>query len=394
MPVHDMRSVLIVEDDDDLRCVLRLWFDASDRFEVVAEATAGATAIEAARRLQPDFAIMDVQLPNGNGEEATRILGSVSPSTKVLAYSASVERSCVLDMIAAGADGYVVKSGHLDELDEALDAIAADGIYLSRTLGSHLVEHLRTSTRGERARSMPVGRDHRIVDVALEEGNLQIALQPIIELGSNAVWGHEALARFSHVEGPGVVFAAAARVDRSTEVELEAARRAVEVVSTCSIQGQVLSINASPDALVAPEFESIVAAVDPAELVVELTEQTAVADYSVLGPAIERLRRRGVRLAIDDVGSGFACLTHVHRLLPDIVKIDRYLVAGIHEDATRRSMMAALVRIAADIGATVVAEGIEHAGELHTLEDLGVELGQGFLLGVPALGISRREGSA
>lgn len=380
-------SVLVVDDDEDLRSMVRCWLVASNRFHVVGEADSGAAAVEAARRLQPDLAIVDVHLPNGDGEEATRLMGSVSPSTKVLAYSASSDRDFMLAMVGAGADGYVVKSGHVEELLDALDTVVAGETYIARAFRNHLVEQLRTSMRNDRARSLPADRDHQIVDQALEPGNLRIAFQPIVDLRSDAVVGHEALARFSHVDGPATVFSAASRVGRRSPLELEAACRALDIAATWERHHGFVSINASPDVGIITRLRHIVAAglVRPADIVIELTEQAAVADYPALTRALDGLCSDGVRLAVDDVGSGFACLTHVHQLLPDILKIDRYLVSGIQHDRTRRSMVSALVGIAEDTGAEVIAEGIEVAAERECVEDLGIHLGQGFLLGRPAV---------
>lgn len=387
MRTPELATVLVVDDDEDLRFMIRHWLTASDRFEVVGEAATGAAAVEAARRLQPDVVIMDVRLPNGDGEEATRLLGSVSPRTKVLAYSASVDRAVVLDMVAAGADGYLVKSGNVHELLDALETIAAGGVHLDGALRNHLVDQVRWSMRDERSRMLPVDRDHQTVDQALQPASLQIAFQPIVDLRSDAVVGHEALSRFSHADGPAGVFSAAARVGRRVQLEVLAARRAIDAAAGLDLDGAFVSVNVSPDVAIATALEPMLDAshIAPSDVVVEITEQTAVEDYVALTAALNRLRRRGVRLAVDDVGSGFACLTHVHRLLPDILKIDRYLVAGIQRDSTRRSMVSALVRIAEDTGAVVIAEGIEEPAERTCLQDLGIHLGQGFLLGVPAL---------
>jgi EAL domain-containing protein (putative c-di-GMP-specific phosphodiesterase class I)/DNA-binding NarL/FixJ family response regulator len=381
------RSVLVVDDDEDLRFMIRHWLAASARFHVVGEADTGADAVEVARQVQPDLAIVDVNLPNGDGEEATRLMGSVSPATKVLAYSASFDRDFMLAMVAAGADGYVVKSGHVQELLDALDTIAAGEIYIAGTFRNHLVEQLRTSMRNDRARNLPASRDHQIVDQAMQPGNLQIAFQPIVDLRSDAVVGHEALARFSHVDGPAAVFSAAARVGRRSPIEIQAACQALEIAAGSDLPGGFLSINASPDVGIITRLGYVVAAAStrPTDIVIELTEQAAVEDYPAVTRALAPLRRDGVRLAVDDVGGGFACLTHVHQLLPDILKIDRYLVAGIQHDRTRRSMVSALVRIAEDTGASVIAEGIELPAERECVEELGIRLGQGFLLGRPVV---------
>lgn len=107
-------------------------------------------------------------------------------------------------------------------------------------------------------------------------------------------------------------------------------------------------------------------------------------DYPALRTAIAGWRRRGVRLAIDDAGAGYASLRHVVSLTPDFVKLDLSLVRDIDTDVARQAMAIALVSFAAKSATTVVAEGIETQAELTTLISLGVTTRQGYFLGRPA----------
>jgi EAL domain-containing protein (putative c-di-GMP-specific phosphodiesterase class I) len=118
--------------------------------------------------------------------------------------------------------------------------------------------------------------------------------------------------------------------------------------------------------------------------VVELTEHQPDDDYAVLSDALGRLRDRGIRVAVDDVGSGFASFRHVTRVKPEILKLDRSLVCGIDEDPVRQSLAGAIVAFADEVGATVVSEGIESERELDCLMGLSVGCGQGFYIARPA----------
>jgi EAL domain-containing protein (putative c-di-GMP-specific phosphodiesterase class I) len=120
-------------------------------------------------------------------------------------------------------------------------------------------------------------------------------------------------------------------------------------------------------------------------LVIEITEHVAISDYNLQNEALKSLRDRGVRLAVDDTGAGYASLSHVLQLRPDIIKIDRSLIAGVATDPARRSLVTALVLLALDIGATVTGEGIEELAELDMLATLGVDHAQGYLLGRPTI---------
>ena len=123
----------------------------------------------------------------------------------------------------------------------------------------------------------------------------------------------------------------------------------------------------------------------PERIVVELTERSPVADYARLTAALAPLRSAGVRLAIDDVGAGFSSMRHILRLSPELIKLDRSLVAGIDDNPGQKALFAAMLSFASHIGAGLVAEGIETSSELATLAELGVDTGQGYLLGRPSV---------
>ncbi len=116
----------------------------------------------------------------------------------------------------------------------------------------------------------------------------------------------------------------------------------------------------------------------------ELTEHDEIEDYRALAAALAPLRERGVRVAVDDTGAGFASMRHVLALMPDLIKLDISLVRGIDTDVSRQALAAALTAFADSTGAEVVAEGIERQAELDVVRSLNVTYGQGYLLGVPA----------
>jgi EAL domain-containing protein (putative c-di-GMP-specific phosphodiesterase class I) len=143
-----------------------------------------------------------------------------------------------------------------------------------------------------------------------------------------------------------------------------------------------ISVNVSPSTIAAPELGDLLA-VDPRRIVVELTEHLPIDDYPAILDHLGRLRAQGVRIAVDDAGSGYAGLAMLVRVAPDIIKLDRDLVSGITHDPCRRALASALVTFARDVGATLLAEGIENEGELDLLRGLGVAWGQGYHLGRP-----------
>jgi EAL domain-containing protein (putative c-di-GMP-specific phosphodiesterase class I) len=119
-------------------------------------------------------------------------------------------------------------------------------------------------------------------------------------------------------------------------------------------------------------------------VVVELTEHVPIEDYAAVHTSLSGMRQSGSRLAADDLGSGYAGFRHLIHLQPDIIKLDISLVRGIHRSSGQRALASALVAFAADVEARVIAEGVEEAGELDTLREIGVTWAQGYYLGRPA----------
>lgn len=142
-------------------------------------------------------------------------------------------------------------------------------------------------------------------------------------------------------------------------------------------------MNLSAEAVLAPGTLELLTAVAPERIVVELTEHSEVTDYAALTRRLAALREAGVRLAVDDTGAGFASLRHILQLHPDLIKLDLALTRDVDTDPARRALAAALVTFGDEIGASVVAEGVETSGELTVLRDLRVDAAQGYYLGRP-----------
>ncbi|WP_298807040.1 EAL domain-containing protein [uncultured Pseudokineococcus sp.] len=228
-----------------------------------------------------------------------------------------------------------------------------------------------------------------------------VVVQPIVDLRTGTTSGYEALSRFTDGSGaprrPDLVFAEAHRLEEGIALEQAATTSALALLPRLA-PGQYLSVNTSAAGLAHPATFDLLTralrelthrpghAADPSRprLVVELTEHDQVEDYPALLRVLDGLRRRGLLLAIDDTGAGYASLQHLTRLAPDIVKLDISFVRGIDADPARQAVVHALVTLATDISATLVAEGIENDAELTTLGRLGVTHGQGFHLARPA----------
>lgn len=206
--------------------------------------------------------------------------------------------------------------------------------------------------------------------------------QPVIDLRTEEVVGYEALSRFPGGP-PGRVFAEAARAGRGVEMELLALRTALDAAGDRPRDVPV-ALNLSPQALTDREVLDVVLGAADRRIAVEVTEHRRVDDYPALLAARRELRVAGVPVAVDDAGAGYASLQHVLKLEPEVIKLDAALVTGVHRDPAKQALVAAMQAFARDVGATVVAEGVEVEEEHLALVERGVEQGQGWLFGRPA----------
>ncbi len=225
--------------------------------------------------------------------------------------------------------------------------------------------------------------ERRLAPITADGGPV-VALQPIVDLASGVRVGSEALSRFpvEWEQTPDVVFAEAHSVGRGDELEILALRRAADLLD--GVDGYV-AMNVSPGTLLTPACIELLAQLPVDRVLLELSEHDPVDDYDRLMAVLAPFRAAGLRLAIDDVGAGFSSLRHIVVTSPDVIKIDRSLVAGVDTDAVRSILIRSLVDFARGLGAGVVAEGIETAEEAAVLRTLGVDYGQGWHFGRPAV---------
>jgi EAL domain-containing protein (putative c-di-GMP-specific phosphodiesterase class I) len=215
----------------------------------------------------------------------------------------------------------------------------------------------------------------------------RLAYQPVVDLDGGGVVGYEALARFgTGHRSPGPWFAAARQLGRGAELEALIVQQALEARPAVPA-GCYLAVNVSPGLLLGgPVWSALTAAGDLTGLVVELTEHEHVENLARLRRRLDAVRSAGAVLALDDVGAGWSGLQQVVELRPEIVKIDRSLVARLHEDPARRAVAELLRAFTERVGGTLLAEGVEQLDELSALLHLDVHLGQGYLLGRPQFG--------
>jgi EAL domain-containing protein (putative c-di-GMP-specific phosphodiesterase class I) len=212
---------------------------------------------------------------------------------------------------------------------------------------------------------------------------LRFMFQPISNLETGGVAGVEALARFTDGRGPDTWFAEANSVDLEEELDLAALRAALAHLDHLP-RGAFLSVNLSPGTAASETLRHLLDPLPCERVVLEITEHAPIEDYEALDESLRWIRHRGGRVAVDDAGAGFASLRHILSLAPDVIKLDISLTRNIDTDRARRALARAFITFAEDIGAMIVAEGIETQAELESLQELGVAYGQGFHLARPA----------
>ena len=233
------------------------------------------------------------------------------------------------------------------------------------------------------------------LQAVLLEDKLTTVFQPVVALQGGKVLGYEALSRGpagTAYHSPASLFAMASEADMVFELDRSCRRKALlsskELPAGCK-----LFINVFPSCMYDPEFQgaSLIRLLEglglgPERIVLEINEKYAIENYKLFVEALQNLTQMGFEIAIDDIGAGYSGFEKIAHLNPRYLKFDMQLVKDIDGSYVRREMARALKNFAEKMESTIIAEGVEREGELKALVDLGIEYGQGFLLGRPVEG--------
>lgn len=225
---------------------------------------------------------------------------------------------------------------------------------------------------------------HDAISAVIAAEDYDIVFQPIFDLQSLSLISCEALCRFRSTpyRSPDKWFKDAA--DAGLGIELELAVLKTTLAAFPLLPKSIsLSINASPATVISGRLAGLIPGAYADRTIVEITEHAQVPSYEDLHACLAPLKAIGVRIAVDDAGAGYSGLQHIVQLGPDIIKMDMSLTRAVDTDPARRALASAMVFYAREMGARVVAEGVETASELDTLKLLGADRGQGYLLGKP-----------
>jgi EAL domain-containing protein (putative c-di-GMP-specific phosphodiesterase class I)/FixJ family two-component response regulator len=346
-------------------------------------------AVARCLELRPDLILLDLHMPHLDGRAVLGALQDALPAdafVPVLVLTADATAAARNEALQAGAKDFLTKPfDHVETLSRVRNLLETGALYQSvQRHNARLRAELAERTEKDQRRSAERRRRRARIERILRDDALSMVFQPIVALDGGGLVGVEALARFErHPDRPpDEWFAEAAAVGLGPELELAAVQAAVRRFDEVPAP-LFMSVNASADTAVHDDLGALLATVPASRLILELTEHTRIEDYGPVLAGMELHRREGVRIAVDDTGAGYAGLQHILRLRPDVIKLDLDLTRGIHVDPARRALAVSLKTFAHELGAVVVAEGIEVREELETLQALGVPWGQGFHLGRP-----------
>ncbi|WP_203016099.1 EAL domain-containing protein [Frankia sp. AgB1.9] len=222
------------------------------------------------------------------------------------------------------------------------------------------------------------------VHLLIDAGGPDIVYQPVYDVVDGSVAVVEALSRFpAGSGGPERWFFDAETVGLGRELETAAVRNALRVLPDLPAPA-VLSVNASPPVIASRDLNELFAAVPAGHLAVEVTEHARIDDYASVRTIRDELRGQGIQIALDDFGAGYCGLQRMLELRPDYVKIDRALISKIDVDPAYEVLARAVVTLSKEIGASVIAEGIETAAQLDRVSRVGIRYAQGFHLARPS----------
>jgi EAL domain-containing protein (putative c-di-GMP-specific phosphodiesterase class I)/CheY-like chemotaxis protein len=372
----DRARLLLVEDDENLaRSFLRALERAGHE---VAHAPDGNQAKELLEHGPFDLVLSDIALPGLSGVDLLRRVRSYDLDVPVILMTGNPSVETAAQAVELGALKYLLKPISLDVLLPAVERAISLG-KLARTKREALMLDEGEAPSGDRA-GLAVSFER-----ALE--TLWLAFQPIVDARRKRVVAYEGLlrSRETSMPNPGAVLDAAERLG---EVRALGKRvRALAAEALGRMRGDVeLFVNLHAAELADPDL------VDPnapltryaSRVVLEITERAALDTVADAPRRARALRDAGFRLAVDDLGAGYAGLTTFATLEPELVKLDMSLVRGCHESVTRQRIVSSVVTLAREMSMRVVAEGIETDGELACVRRLGCDLLQGFRLARPS----------
>lgn len=372
--------VLIVDDEASVvRALTRALRHEGFAIEEAASAEAALELIESMGTGTLDVVLSDIHMPGRSGVQLLEAMRRRDPDLPVLLMTAVPAIDTAVKAVEHGALRYLTKPVELPALVEALT-------YAVR---------LRKMAGLKREAAALLGRESTDLDArnALDASLTRaldavwMAYQPIASLDRRCVYAYEALVRSREpsLSNPLALIDAATRLGRLNDLG-RVVRRAVGTLALEHQGPELFFINLHPNDLLDPDLYQIDSPLGlcAPRVVLEVTERMSLEGIPDLKNRVSSLRRMGFRLAVDDLGAGYAGLSSLAWIEPEVLKLDMSLVRDIHTEATKQRLAGSMLKLARDMGILAVAEGVETAAERDTLASLGADLIQGYLVARPS----------
>jgi EAL domain-containing protein (putative c-di-GMP-specific phosphodiesterase class I) len=373
-----MARVLVVDDD---AAVLKAYGHiVSAAGHEVVSASDGAQAIGRIREAPFDVVVSDIAMPGMTGLDLLRRIRANDLDVPVILMTGAPATQSAIEAVEHGAFRYLVKPVDSAALVEAV----------SRAARFHKLATLKRQALGIAGTEGQWLGDRASLEARFDSAlsTLWMAYQPIVCWSRRHVHGFEALVRNEDplLARPDNLLKAAERLGRIAQLGRVIRGRVAEALPRVPDDVRVF-VNLHAWELRDDELSSPNAPLSrfASRVVLEITERASLDEVKGAVERVAALRGLGYRIAIDDLGAGYAGLTSFATLAPDVIKLDMSLVRGINEDLTKQSIVRSMVALSSELGMEVVAEGVETAAERDVLVGLGCDLFQGFLFAKPGL---------
>jgi EAL domain-containing protein (putative c-di-GMP-specific phosphodiesterase class I) len=368
--------ILVVDDEPSLlRAITRTLESAG--FQVSA-AEDGARAMQLLDEHSFDAVLTDVSMPGMDGIALLRAVRERDLEVPVLLLTGKPDLESAAKAVRYGASEYLIKPISNAELESTIRrAVSMSGLARAKR------DSIRLLDTGH-----PEAGDRAGLEVTLNRAldSMWMAYQPIVDAATRSVFGYEALLRSGEpaLPHPGAVLDAAERLGRLDDVGRSVRRKAPEpmhrVPPPVLLFVNLHASDLNDDTLTSPSAPLSSLAL---RVVLEITERMSLEAVKDAPSKVARLRELGFRIAVDDLGAGYAGLTSFAQLEPEFVKLDMSLVRDVHKNPVKRKLVRSMTALCKDMGIIDVAEGIEVAEERDVVIELGCDLLQGYLLAKP-----------
>ena len=370
---HEARGRILIADDEPelLRALSRLLRGSGYEVDTAAN---GHDALSSIARTTYDAVLSDIAMPGLDGIELLKALEEQRSDVPVILVTGAPAVETAIEALEHGAYKYLLKPVDPERLEE----VVQKAVQLSQ------MARIRREAAAMVASAAADPALQASFDSAM--ASLWMAYQPIVR-ANGTLYGHEALLRSREpkLPHPGAVLDAAEKLDRLSDLGRRVRTLAAAPVASQADSG-MLFVNLHPCDLEDPELTSPDSALARIadRVVLEVTERASLASIQDLRQRVVTLRQTGYRIAIDDLGAGYAGLTSFALLEPEIVKIDMTLVRDVDRQPMKQRLVRSITSLCAEMGIEVVGEGVETEAERDTLVELGCDLLQGYYLARPA----------